>query len=159
MGLLANLTLRRKLLVALAPLALMVTLAVLYGTIEINRIDTWYSQLISNEIKAAYSIDAARSLNMRYGLALSHLIVETDPDRMQVIAGELDKCESQFNAHVNEAARLFPAFAEQINTLSVMFEKTILDSRPVRAAALDSNHRKAADLMLGGVYNELEQSR
>jgi two-component system sensor histidine kinase/response regulator len=159
MGLLANLTLRRKLLVALAPLALMVTLAVLYGTIEINRIDKWYSQLISNEIKATYSINAARSLSMRYGLDLSHLIVETDPDRMQVIAGELDKCESQFNAHVSEAARLFPAFAEQINALSVMFERAIIDSRPVRAAALDSNPRRAADLMLGGVYNELQQSR
>ena len=48
MSLLANLKLRKKLLVALAPLVVMVVVAGLYSSIEAKRIDTWYSLLIDN---------------------------------------------------------------------------------------------------------------
>jgi len=41
MGLLANLKVRKKLLVVLAPLAFMVLLASSYATFESKRIDTW----------------------------------------------------------------------------------------------------------------------
>ena len=64
MGLLANLKLRKKLLVALAPLALMAIFAGLYASYENKRIDTRYSQLIDNEIKAAHNTDAARGLSI-----------------------------------------------------------------------------------------------
>ena len=46
MNLLPNLKLRKKLLVALAPLAAMVIFAGIYASVESKRIDTWYSQLI-----------------------------------------------------------------------------------------------------------------
>ena len=89
MGLLANLKLRKKLLVALTPLIVMVVAAGLYSSIEANRIDTWYSLLIDNEIKSVSNIDAARSLVMRYGLFLYRLIVETDPARMRTLNTQL----------------------------------------------------------------------
>ena len=85
MGLLANLKLRRKLLIAMSPLAVMAILAGLYSSIQGKRIDAWYSQLIDNEVKAVHEIDTARSLNRRYDLYLYRLIGETDPDRRQVI--------------------------------------------------------------------------
>ena len=75
MGLLANLKLRKKLLVALTSLIVMVVAAGLYSSIEAKRIDAWYSLLIDNEIKSVYSINAARSLVMRYSLFLYRLIV------------------------------------------------------------------------------------
>ena len=82
MGLFVNLRLRRKLLVALAPLAIMVILSGLYGSYESQKIDRWYSELIDKDVKAAQNVDKARALTMRYGLYLYRLIVETDPDRM-----------------------------------------------------------------------------
>ena len=159
MGLLANLKLRKKLLVALAPLALMAIFAGLYASYENKRIDTRYSQLIDNEIKAAHNTDAARGLSMRYGLYLYRLIVETDTNRMRLVDAELDNCYSEFKAHIAEAARLYPAYAKQLASASTLFEKARDDSRPVRAAALRNDNKKAADLMRGGVDDELQQSR
>ena len=159
MGLLANLKLRKKLLVALAPLALMAIFAGLYASYENKRIDTRYSQLIDNEIKAAHNTDAARGLSMRYGLYLYRLIVETDTNRMRLVDAELDNCYSEFKAHITEAARLYPAYAKQLASASALFEKAVDDSRPVRAAALRNDNKKAADLMRGGVDDELQQSR
>lgn len=83
MGLLANLKLRKKLLVALMPLVVMVVAAALYSSIEATRIDAWYSLLIDNELKSVYNINAARSLVMRYGSFLYRLI-ETDSARKRI---------------------------------------------------------------------------
>src|SRR5690348_9161932 len=57
MGLLANLKLRRKLMGALAPLAVMVILAGLYASYESKHIDTLYRQAINNEVKALHNND------------------------------------------------------------------------------------------------------
>ena len=43
MGIFANLSLRRKLLAAMLPLALMAIAAGVYSSIESKVIDTWYS--------------------------------------------------------------------------------------------------------------------
>jgi len=64
-GLLSNLKLRQKLLVALAPLVLMAILAVLYASYESAQIDAWYPQLIHKEDKAVGSIDMALVLKRR----------------------------------------------------------------------------------------------
>jgi len=159
MGLLANLKLRKKLLVALTPLALMAILAGFYASYESQRIDAWYSQLIDHEIRSVQDTDAAHALNMRYGFYLYRLIVETDLDRMQVIEGELDNCYSEYRAHMAEAARLYPAYSKQIASTAANFERAVLDSRPVRAAALINDNKRAAELMRGGVDEELQQSR
>ena len=88
MGLLANLNLRRKLLVALAPLVLVAILALVYASIESKQIDAHYSQLIDNEIRAVHNIDASRALSMRYRLMLYRLIVETGEKDIDTLAHE-----------------------------------------------------------------------
>jgi len=159
MGLLANLKLRKKLLVALAPLALMVILAGIYSSYESKQIDTWYSQLINNEIKAVHDTNIAHGLSMRYGLYLYRLIVETNSDRMHVIDAELDSCYSEYKAHIEEAARLYPSYSKQATSTAAIFEKAVFDSRPVRVAALANDNTRAADLMRAGVDDELQQAR
>src|SRR6266576_2363155 len=159
MGLLANLKLRRKLMGALAPLAVMVILAGLYASYESKQIDTLHSQLINNEIKALHNNDAGRSLTMRYGLYLYQLIVEKDPDRMRAIDAELERCYSEYRTRIAEASRLYPAYSKQINSAAAIFEKAVSESRPVRAAAIINDNEKATELMRAGVDGELQQSR
>jgi len=159
MGLLANLKVRKKLLVVLAPLAFMVLLASSYATFESKRIDTWYSSLIDNELEAAHHIDAARGLIMRYSLLLYRLVVETNRDRTQAINSELDNTYAEYKAHVADAMRLYPAFASQITAASTTFENAVLDARPIRDAALASDKQKAVDLLHSLADAELEQSR
>src|SRR6516165_7765218 len=105
LDMLANLTLRRKVLIALAPMFLMAIIGRLYASNESARIDKWYSQLIDNEIKAVHHVDLARALSMRYSQYLYQLIVETDPNRMHVLDGELDNSYSEFQANIADAAR------------------------------------------------------
>src|SRR6266571_3100206 len=114
MGLLANLKLRKKLLVALMPLIVMVMVAGLYSSVEAKRIDTWYSLLINNEMKSVYNIDAARSLVMRYGLFLYRVIVEIDPARMQTLNTQLEDTYTEYQARLADAKRLYPAYSQQI---------------------------------------------
>jgi len=159
MGSLANFKLRKKLLIALGPVAIMVILAGLYVSRGIKQIDTWYSQIIENEIEAVHNADVARALNMRYGLYLYNLIVETDPGRMQVICAELDHAYADYKARTADAARLYPAYAKEIDSASNLFEKAVGDSRPVRAAALVNDNKGASDIMRAKVDDELEQSR
>src|SRR5215831_15794039 len=96
MGLLTNLKLRKKLLIALAPLILMVFAAGFYGSYESKRIDTLYSELIDREVKAVHDTDVARALNTRYGFYLFRLISESSPDRARMVDAELEKCYVEY---------------------------------------------------------------
>ena len=158
MGLLANLKLRRKLLVAMAPLAVMAILAGLYSSTQSKRIDTWYSQLIDNEVKAVHHIDAARSLNRRFNLYLYRLIAETNPDRRQVLDTQLETTYSEYKMHIAEAIRLAPSKSAQITAAAADFDKVVLDSRLVRAAALANDKEKAAAIMHATIDPELQQT-
>src|SRR6516164_11308585 len=100
MGLLANLKLRKKLLVALTPL---VVVAGLYSSIQAQRIDTWYSQLIDNEYKSVQNIDSTRSLVLQYGLLLYRLIVESDPARMQPLNTQLEETYTEYQTRIADA--------------------------------------------------------
>jgi signal transduction histidine kinase/DNA-binding response OmpR family regulator/HPt (histidine-containing phosphotransfer) domain-containing protein len=159
MGLLANLKLRKKLLVALTPLIVMVVAAGLYSSIEAKRIDTWYSLLIDNDIKSVYKMDAARSLVMRYGLFLNRLIVETDPARRQSLNAQLEDSYTEYQARIAEAKRLYPAYSQQIAAAAARFEKAVADSRPARTAALANQNQKVAGIMHSTVDEEMEQAR
>ena len=159
MGLLANLKLRKKLLIALAPLVLMVFAAGLYGTYESKQVDSLYSQLIDREIKAVHDTDVARALNTRYGFYLFRLIIESSPDRARMVDAELEKCYVEYKAHLTEAADLYPTYEKQIRDAMALFDQAVLDSRPVRSAALANQKERADELMHAGVVNELEQSR
>lgn len=159
MGLLANLKLRRKLLVAMAPLALMALIAGVYSSVRSKMIDTWYSVLIDNEVKAVHKVDTARADSLRYSLALYREASETDPDRLQVIEGELDARYADYKIQMADAQRLAPSWAPQINAAAFNFDNAVLHSRPVRAAALSGDKSKAAVLIASGVEAELQNAR
>src|SRR5262249_15037074 len=159
MSFLVNLKLRKKLLAALAPLAFLVALAIIYASYESRQIDTGYSKLIENEITAVNNVDAARALSMRYGFLLYQLINQTDSKSLHVIDGELDNSYSEYKARMADAASLYPAYASQITSASASFNKAVLDSRAVRPAAFANDSRKAADVMRRDVEDELNEAR
>jgi len=156
---LANLRLRKKLLVALTPLVLMVVVAGLYSSIQATRIDTWYSRLIDNENKSVRNIDAARSQVLRYGLVLYQVIVETDPARMQTLNSQLQDAYNEYQALIADAKRLYPAYSQRIAAAATVFEKAVSDSRPARTAALANQNEKAAQIMHSTVDEEMEEAR
>ena len=159
MGLLTNLRLRRKLLIAMAPLALMVVVAGVYSSIESKTIDTRYSALIEDQVEALRDVGEARAHTNRFGLFLYELIDETDPDRRQVIDGELDQLRVDYHMAMTAALKASPERADKINAAAAAFEQAETDSRPVRAAALAGNSVKAANLMRGEVSQKLQQGR
>jgi signal transduction histidine kinase/CheY-like chemotaxis protein len=158
-NLFANLKLRRKLLFAMVPLALMVVVAGAYSSFESKTIDTWYSNLIDTEVKGLRSLTEARSHTNRYGLFLYQLVAETDPDRKQIIDGELEKTRADYQAVSSAALRESPERADKIKAAAALFDKTVADAHPVRAAALAGNNEKALSLLHGGVSQELQQAR
>ena len=159
MGIFRNLRLRRKLLIAMAPLALMVIVAGVYSSFESNTIDARYSALIDKQVEALRSVGEGRALANRFGLLLYELVDETDPDRRQVIDGELGKIRADYSTVMAAALKESPERAEKINTASAFFDQAEADARPVRAAALAGKNAKALDLMRSGVSQELQRSR
>ncbi|MFY9733473.1 MAG: response regulator [Candidatus Acidiferrales bacterium] len=159
MGIFTNLRLRRKLLIAMVPLALMVIVAGVYSSFETNTIDARYSALINNQVEALRSVGEGRALANRFGLLLYELVDETDPDRRHVIDGDLGKIRADYSTVMAAALKESPERAEKINAASAFFDQAEADTRPVRAAALAGNNAKALDLMRGGVSQELQRAR
>ena len=159
MGFLTNLGLRRKLLIAMVPLALMVVAAEVYSSVESKMIDAWYSALIDTEVKALRSVGEARAHTDRLGLYLFELADETDPDRRQVIDGQLERVGADYRTAMTAALKESPERAEKIHAASALFDQAEADARPVRAAALAGDNAKALNLLRGGVDQELQRAR
>jgi signal transduction histidine kinase/DNA-binding response OmpR family regulator/HPt (histidine-containing phosphotransfer) domain-containing protein len=159
MGFFTNLRLRRKLLIAMVPLVLMVVVAGVYSSFESNMIDNWYSVLIDTQVKALRSVGEARAHTNRFGLFLFELADETDPNRRQVLDGQLEKVGADYHTAMTTALRESPERADKIDAASALFEQVEADARPVRAAALAGNNGRALDLLRGGVNQELQRSR
>ena len=123
---------RRKLLVGVVPLVLMVVAAGVYSSVESKMIDRWYSVLIDTEVKALRSVGEARAHINRFGLFLFELADETDPDRRQVIDGQLEEVGADFHTAMTAALKQSPERAEQINAASVLFEQAEADARLAR---------------------------
>src|SRR5215475_10154048 len=85
MGLLSNLKIRTKVLVALLPLAIMVVVAALYSSNRMSTIDAHYNALLDKDAKALHNLTLAQSHNNKFGLYLYKEIAEPDPDRMRMI--------------------------------------------------------------------------
>src|SRR6516164_6922187 len=158
MGLLSNLKLRRKLLVVMAPLAVMALIAGVYSSVRSHMIDAWYSVLIDKELKAVHEIDNARAFSLNYALSLHRLVAETDPDERRAIDGELDSLHSAYKMQLAEAVRLAPAWAPRITAVENEFDRAFLEARPVRAAALAGDREKAAGLMRSGTDAEFQRA-
>jgi len=159
MAFLKNLGLRRKLLAGMVPLVLMVIVAGVYSSIESKMIDTWYSNLIDQEVAALRSMTEARAHTNRFGLFLYDLVAETDADRKLVIDAELDKIRADYEAAIATAIRLSPDRADKIRAAAAQFDRAADDARPVRAATLAGNNEKAMDLIRAGVNQELQEAR
>src|SRR4051794_21106581 len=105
MGLIANLKIRTKLLVALLPLVIMVIATALYSSIARVRIDTAYTNLIDNKIKVLQTLTEAGSEVTRFVQSIYQEIAELDLDRMRVIEVGLDNAAARYNAFAEDAMR------------------------------------------------------
>src|SRR5271168_2537898 len=159
MGFLTNLRLRRKLLVAMVPLALMVLAAGVYSSVESKTIDGWYSVLIDHEVKVLRSVGEARAHTNLLGLFLFELADESDPGRREVIDGQLTEVAGDYHTAMAAALKQSPERAEKLNAASALFEQAEIDARRVRAAALAGDNAKALSLLRGGVNQELQGAR
>ncbi len=159
MGVLTNLKIRTKVLFALLPLALMVIVAALYASIEMQSIDKWYSDLIAGDVKALHSLTVAQSLNNRFGQLLYEEIAEPDADRMLKIDGELEDTAAEYQSTVEEAKRESPLLGSKIDLVRATFDQLVSDSRPIRAATLARNDAKAMKLASGVFRPETVRSR
>ena len=147
MGLLANFKIRTKIFVALLPLAFMVIVAALYASIQMDRIDKRYSELIGNDVKALHNLTVARVFSNRFAQLLYQEIAEPDPDRMRVIDADLDRTAAEFHSFVASANAESPAMAQKIDAATAIFDQGVSDSGPIRAATLSGNNDKAIQMM------------
>jgi signal transduction histidine kinase/DNA-binding response OmpR family regulator len=159
MGILSNLKIRTKVLLALLPLALMVVLAALYASIEMERIDTWYSNLIDRDVLALQSLTAARALNNRFGQLLYEEIAERNADKMLKVDAEIDQTVTAYHAAMEEAKRGSPELAAKIEASSALFDQLVVDSRPIRAAALRNDNDRAMQLASESFRPEMLRDR
>jgi signal transduction histidine kinase/DNA-binding response OmpR family regulator/HPt (histidine-containing phosphotransfer) domain-containing protein len=156
---LMNLKLRKKLMVAMVPLALMVLLAGLYSSTQIKRIDTQYSQLLVSDVKTLQTLTTQRALTMRFGMLLYNIIAEVEPERARSIDEELTTTQSEMQAALDASLRQSPDRATEIRATAALFEKAQTRARSVRDEALAGNHEKALNLMHDGIEAELQQAR
>jgi signal transduction histidine kinase/DNA-binding response OmpR family regulator/HPt (histidine-containing phosphotransfer) domain-containing protein len=159
MGLLANFKIRTKVFAALLPLAVMVIVAALYASIEMNRIDTLYSDLIGKDVKALHNLTVARALNNRFGWLLYQEIAETDADRMRVIDADLDGTAAEFHSSVASARAESPSMAQKIDEATALFDQAIAGSRAIRAATSIGANDKAVKLTRETFDPEMRRSR
>jgi signal transduction histidine kinase/CheY-like chemotaxis protein len=158
MGIFANLRLRRKLLAAMLPLALMAIAAGVYSSIESKIIDTWYSNLIDNYVNTFQTLTAARGNTMRFRLLLYQLLDEGNPNLVQEDDRELDKVQADYRALLANAVQHNPGLAKEIKAAADSFDRATSNARPVRSAALAGNREKAMSIMRGGVDADLQQA-
>jgi signal transduction histidine kinase/DNA-binding response OmpR family regulator/HPt (histidine-containing phosphotransfer) domain-containing protein len=147
MGLLVNLRIRTKVLVALLPLAIMVIMAALYSSNRMSMIDAHYSALLDKDIKALHNLTLAQAHNNRFGLYLYKEVAELDPDRMHMIDREIEQTVIDFHTVLNEARRENPDLAPEIDASTALFDQAVVHSQPVRAATQAQNNDKAMKLM------------
>src|SRR5215467_15662746 len=103
MGLLANLKIRTKVLIALLPLAIMVFIAALYSSDRMSTIDARYSGLLDKDVKALQNLTLGQAHNNKFGLYLYKEIAELDLDRKHMIDREVEQTVIDFHADLNEA--------------------------------------------------------
>ena len=147
MALLANFKIRNKVLIALLPLVVMVLLAALYASIEMDKIDSRYSSLIGKDVKTLHNLTIARSYSNQFGLLLYKQIAEPDVDTMQVIDADLDRTAAEFHSYIEEAKGQNPDLDHEVEAAQAQFDQAVSDSHPVRAAALMNRNARALELM------------
>jgi two-component system sensor histidine kinase/response regulator len=156
---LENLKLRRKLLVAMVPLALMVIIAGMYSSRESRQIDTQYSQLLSQDVGALQHLTEAKAEAALFGQLLYEEIAELDVDKMHRIDSELDKTYANYRVLIHQSLQESRNRGGEIKAAEALFDHAVLDSGPVRATTLVNSNTKAMDLMRASVDAELQRAR
>ncbi|HMH11613.1 MAG TPA: response regulator [Edaphobacter sp.] len=158
-SLLRNMKIRRKLLLAVLPLALMVLLATMYSSFSSKSIDRKYSALLDHDVKTLQNLSVARAHANRVGLFLYEEITDPDPDSKVKIDSELDSLYADYQRQIGDALIQSPDHSREIKATAALFDKAFSDARPIRAAALANNSEKALNLMRGTVGAEFQQAR
>ncbi|MBV8630901.1 MAG: MCP four helix bundle domain-containing protein, partial [Silvibacterium sp.] len=156
---LGNLKIRKKLLVALLPLGLLVLAATFYSSIEMVRIDRWYSELIDRDVKALQNVTDARAKTTQFGQYLYKEIAEPDEARSRAIDESLNQTVAEYHAYEQAAEGESPALAPQIEAAGALFDRTVEDARPIRDAAIKDDAQTAMRGMRTMLEPELEKSQ
>ena len=156
---LGNLKIRKKLLVALLPLALMVVAATLYSSIEMVRIDRLYTALIDRDVRALQNLTDARAKTTHFGELLYEEIAELDPNRTRAIDIALDQTVADYQAYEQEALQESPELSQQIVSAGAIFDGAVADARSTRDAALKNDSNAAMNEMRSTLDNELQRAR
>ncbi len=156
---LANLKIRRKLLLALLPLAAMVIAATTYSSVEMLRADARYSALMATDVKTLRSLTVARAKSNRFGQLIYEEIAEPDATKLAVIDTITERTASEFYASVDDAMRHSPNVVQAIEPLKSQFDQALSNSRRVRAERLAGNTSSALLLVRETVDPQLEQVR
>jgi signal transduction histidine kinase/CheY-like chemotaxis protein len=159
MDFLSDLKIRPKLLIALAPLALMAIVAAVYSSIESKMMDTQYSRLIANDERALSQLTYARAQESLFGQYLYKDIVELDPGRMRAIEADLDESYSDFKASIAEVKRYSTFGSNELRSAEALFDRAASDAHTVRTATLKGDNVTAMNLMRSTVDPELRQAR
>ena len=117
MGLFANLRVRRKLLIALAPMLAMVLFATLYSSAEMLRIDGRYSDLMANDGRAVVSLSRANQRLYRLGMLIYQEIAESDPQRVRRIDGEFDQAYAEYAGFMADGQQAVPQRSKAIGEI------------------------------------------
>jgi two-component system, sensor histidine kinase and response regulator len=156
---LANLKIRRKLLLALFPLAAMVLAAATYSSIAMLRADARYSTLLATDVKTLRSLTVARAKSNRFGQLIYEEIAEPDSAKLTAIDTVTERTAAEFYSSVNDAMRQSPKAVHKIETVKTQFDEALSNSRRVRAQRLGGDTNVALRLVRETVDPQLEQVR
>ena len=157
--LLTNLDIRTKLLMAMAPLVVMVLASALYASIEMKRIDGWHEDLIGNDVAALRDLTDARAQVNAVDLLLYKIIAEIDGTRIRQVETEIDGAIAEYGTHVADAVRHLPALADEVGSATALFDQAVVAARAVRAANALGDNEKSMQLMRDVVDVALQKSR
>src|SRR5271163_1552420 len=146
-GVLGNLKIRAKLLVALLPLLAVVIAAVTYSSMHMATADARYTLLLDKQAKALRRLTNARGLTNRFRLLLYAEVIEHDRGRIRQIDADLDQIAADFRSSIDEAARYLPASAVSIRAIRAQSDQCVSDSQRVRAAVANGDYGSALSLM------------
>jgi len=156
---LANLKLRPKLLVAIAPLLFMAVIGRLYASYQSHSIDTQYGELVNTYEYTLRRMGDARAREILFGQLLYQEIAELDPVKMRAIDSDLEKIYAEAKAKLAEAERRSPSGVEDLRAAGVLFDRAVAQANSVRAATLAGENDHAMSLMRSGVDQQLQQAR
>ena len=158
-GILSNLRVRPRLLIALAPLALMALTAAVFSSAESAWVDASYSELINKYEYTLRRMGDARSKATVFGQLLYGEVGERDAEKLRTTEAELDRTYADFKKSMEEAQQAAPYGEDDIRAAGKLFDRAVDEARAVRAANIAGEDAKALALMRSQVDPRLRDVR